>query len=114
MIDKIKGIMRVKEGLDEASSKVEKNIKEVNALAEEIKSLKKGMEMLASAQKDFMQSFEKDKKIISEESLAFKQEIETFKILKKQMQKKVLDDMERDFGNIKNEMRKEITSYSNL
>ena len=98
MIGRIKELVNIKEDIKAVSKDFDELKKEVSSFKEEINKLKESLNDSNSAQKEFLKNLEKDMHIINESKESFKKEVYDFKLLKSQLQNKLLQKFEEELG----------------
>ncbi|MBI2541485.1 hypothetical protein HYV80_02140 [Candidatus Woesearchaeota archaeon] len=96
MLQKIKGLMKVKEDLDAINGNVEENNKIISDLKLELESLKKELSENKKVQDEFLKSFRENLSVIKNLREDFGKELVEFKLLKSQLQRKILDKFEEE------------------
>lgn len=100
MIGKIKELMNTKEQIDIIKNNITYATSSVAELKEEISSLKEhlnnSIEDISSKNNEFFTSFNENMEIIKSTSKEFEKELFQFKLLKAQIQKKVMDKFEEE------------------
>ena len=118
MINKIKDLMRTKEGIDEINKKVEENSKIISDLKNELELLRKGLIETKSGQQEFLKEFRENIFVIKNLKEDFGKEIYEFKMLKAQLQKKILEKFEEELRNDleinREDLRKDAHDYNEL
>jgi len=103
MIGKIKELMGTKEQIDVIKNNLNYAISSVSELKEEINSLKdqlsRSIEDISNKNNEFFRNFSENVGIIKNTSKEFEKELFQFKLLKAQMQKKVMDKFEEELSN---------------
>ena len=103
MIDKIRGLLQVKEDIEALHETFEQNKNAVKELQEELQALKQIVAETQKSQKEFLSQFEQNIGIINESKEALKKEVYDFKLLKTQTQEKILKKLEEE---IETELKK--------
>ncbi len=106
MIQKFKDLMQVSKNLEEVDSKLNSLNEGLSSLRSEFDSLKQSFgevkdtaDEAAKAQKHLLQNFRENVDSISEIKNDFKEEIFNFKLLKNQMQKKIMEKFAEEIEN---------------
>jgi len=111
MLSKIKDLVHTKELVDEITSTVNSHNEAVNEMTGEFSALRTELDAARKIQTEALKEFSKAQSKIVDLEKEFKQEIESFKTLKKQMQKKVHDDVETQTKKLMEDMQNQISGY---
>jgi len=118
MIQKIKDLMKTKEDLDAINQNVEENNRIISELKEELKSLKTGLKETKKSQDEFLNTFKDNLSSISNLKEDFGKELYDFKLLKGQLQRKILDkfeeELQKDLEVNRDSLKKDIQDYNEL
>ncbi|MBL7055670.1 hypothetical protein ISS07_02035 [Candidatus Woesearchaeota archaeon] len=102
MIKKIKELMEVNEQIDVIKNNLTYTTSSVDDMKSEVKNLKESMqeqsENIDHNNKEFLKNFSEDLNIIKETRKDFEKELFQFKLLKAQMQKKIIDKFEEEMS----------------
>ncbi|MBI2134381.1 hypothetical protein HYU09_00175 [Candidatus Woesearchaeota archaeon] len=103
MIGKIKDLMNAKEQIDIIKNNLNYATSSVAELKEEVSSLKgqlsSTIEEISHKNNEFFTNFNENMEAIRSTSKEFEKELFQFKLLKAQMQKKVMEKFEEELGN---------------
>ena len=118
MLQKIKGLMRAKEEIDAISRNIAENSRIANELKDELSSLKKELAETKKAQDEFLKSFKENLFVIKNLREDFGKEIYEFKLLKSQLQKKILEkfeeELQKDLEVNRDSLKKDADDYNEL
>ncbi len=118
MIGKIKELMNIKENIDAITAKVESHSSSMDAFTKEMNSFTEGMGHSRKAQQQLLDEMKKDRGMFASIREDLSREVYDFKLLKAQLQKKLLDKFEEELKqelNINMEtMRKDISDYGEM
>src|SRR3989344_6204195 len=96
MIQKIKDLMKIKEEIDLINGNVKENSRTIHDLKEELETLRKELSETNSIQKEFLKNFKENLFVIKNLREDFGKELYEFKLLKGQLQRKILDKFEEE------------------
>ena len=130
MLQKIKGLMRIKEEIDKINEKLSSTTESTTNLKNDINALKEQLNshviQINEKSNEFFRNFDENINIIKNARDSFQKELFDFKLLKSQMQRKILEKFEeelqkelqvklenlnKDAGEY-NELKKQITNIS--
>ncbi len=118
MLTKIKELMNVKENLDEINRNVQDNNKTISELKNELESLKKELNENNKTQQEFLKNFKEDLSVIHNLRDDFGKELYEFKLLKGQLQRKILEkfeeELQKDLEINREALKKDIDDYNEL
>ena len=118
MITKIKELMDVKSNLEELNKSVSDNNKTVSELKEELNQLRNELSEIKGNQKEFLKAFKDDLGVIHNLRDDFGRELFEFKLLKGQLQRKILDkfeeELQKDLGMNRELLKKDVEDYNEL
>lgn len=118
MIQKIKDLMKTKEDLDLINKNIEENNKIISELKAELTSLKNEVSETKSIQQDFLSMFKDNLTVIKNLREDFGKELYEFKLLKGQLQKKILDkfeeELQKDLEVNRESLRNDTNEYNEL
>lgn len=118
MIQKIKELMRLKEGIDAINRNIEENGKIISGLKTESESLKKELSETKTSQQEFLKSFKENLFVIKNLREDFGREIYEFKLLKAQLQRKILEkfeeELQKDLEINRDNLKKDSEDYNEL
>lgn len=96
MLQKIKDLMKIKAEIDVINKNIEENSKIISDLKTELEELKKGLSETKITQQEFLKNFKENLQIIKGSKDDFSKEIYEFKLLKAQLQRKILEKFEEE------------------
>jgi uncharacterized coiled-coil DUF342 family protein len=99
MLEQIKGLMRIKEELDEMSKKFEESSSSAKSFQLEISLLKKELDELKSSQSIISTQFKSDTQSVREVKEELKKEIGDFKLVKSRLEQKLVEKFEEELKN---------------
>jgi len=130
MLQKIKGLMQIKEEIDKINEKLSSTTESTTNLKNDINALKEQLNshviQINEKSNEFFRNFDENINIIKNARDSFQKELFDFKLLKSQMQRKILEKFEeelqkelqvklenlnKDAGEY-NELKKQITNIS--
>ncbi len=118
MLQKIKELMRTKEGIDLINRNVEENSKLISDLKAQLESLKNDLIETKKEQKEFLHNFKENLFVIKNLREDFGKEVYEFKLLKAQMQRKILDKFEEELQKYlemnRGALKKDMQDYNEL
>src|SRR3989338_8021546 len=118
MITKIKELMDVKSNLEELNKSVSDNNKTISELKEELNQLRSELSEIKDNQKEFLKAFKDDLGVIHNLRDDFGRELFEFKLLKGQLQRKILDkfeeELQKDLGMNRELLKKDVEDYNEL
>ena len=118
MLQKIKDLMRTKEEIDAISRNIAENSRIVSELKDELNSLKKELAETKKSQDEFLKSFKENLFVIKNLREDFGKEIYEFKLLKSQLQKKILEkfeeELQKDLEVNRDSLKKDADDYNEL
>ncbi len=118
MLTKIKELMNVKDNLDEINRSAQDSNKAISELKADLESLKKELEELKTNQKEFLKNFREDLAVIHNLRADFGKELYEFKLLKGQLQRKILDkfeeELQKDLEVNREALKKDVSDYNEL
>lgn len=118
MLQKIKDLMKAKEEIDLINSNIAENNKIVSDLKNELESLKKELAENRKIQDEFLKSFKENLFVIKNLREDFGKEIYEFKLLKSQLQKKILEkfeeELQKDLEVNRESLKKDADDYNEL
>ena len=118
MIQRIKELMNVKENLDEINRNVQDNNKTISELKKDLELLKKELNENNKAQQEFLNTFKENLAVIKNLREDFGKELYEFKLLKGQLQRKILDkfeeELQKDLDVNREALRKDSEDYNEL
>ncbi|MBW2989303.1 hypothetical protein KY358_03215 [Candidatus Woesearchaeota archaeon] len=98
MIQKIRGLMQVKEAIDETNRKIGEHSCSVSSLKEDILGLTGELNEIKASQREFLAGFRENIGIIHESKESLKKEVYDFRLLKAQLQKSILEKFEEELS----------------
>ena len=118
MLQKVKDLMRTKEDLETINKNIEENNKIISGLKEELQSLKRELTDTRKLQDDFLDTFRENISSISNLKEDFGKELYEFKLLKGQLQRKILDkfeeELQKDLEVNREALKKDTENYNEL
>jgi len=96
MLQKLKDLMKAKEEIGIINKNIEENSKIISDLKTEIESLRNELSETKAAQQEFLRNFKENLFIIKNLKEDFGKEIYEFKLLKAQLQRKILEKFEEE------------------
>lgn len=118
MLQKIRDLMKVKEEIDVINRNIGENSKIVSDLKLELELLRKELVESKKIQDDFLRNFKENLSVIRNLRDDFGKELMEFKLLKGQLQRKILDKFEeelrKDLEVNRESLRKDAEDYSEL
>ena len=110
--------MKVKEDIDLINNNIEENNKLISGLKDELESLKKDLMENKKLQDDFLKNFKENLTIIKNLREDFGKELVEFKLLKAQLQRKILDkfeeELQKDLEVNREALKKDTQDYNEL
>ncbi len=98
MIKKIKELMQIKELIDSINKRLEEHTNSIETLKNESAALNDSLEKIKDKQEEFLNNFNQDLNIIRESREALKKELYDFKIIRSQLQKKIIEKFEEELS----------------
>ena len=115
MLIKIKGMMKIKEAIDEVNSKLETTASELGGVKKEIKQLTEETTILKNNQKDLFLDFKENIGLMKDIREDFEKETYNFKLLQNHLQSRILEKFENEIrDNLVKEFEKLKTDVSNF
>ena len=118
MLQKIKDLMRTKEEIDKINKNVEESSKIISELKNELSSLNQGLTGIKQNQNDFLKNFKENMVVIKNLREDFGKELVEFKLLKGQLQRKIIDkfeeEMQKDLEINREALKKDVNDYTEL
>ena len=118
MLQKIKDLMKTKEDIDLINSNLEENNKLVSGLKVQLESLKNDLIETKKEQKEFLHNFKENLHVIKNLREDFGKELYEFKLLKGQLQRKILDkfeeELQKDLEVNREALKKDTNDYNEL
>ena len=118
MLQKIKDLMKTKEGIDLINKNIEENSKIISDLKIELEDLKKEFAETKKTQDEFLKNFKDNLFVIKNLREDFGKELYEFKLLKGQLQRKILEkfeeELQKDLEVNREALRKDAEDYSDL
>ena len=118
MLQKIKDLMKVKEDIDVINKNIEENNKLISDLKVQLESLKDGLIEAKKEQNEFLHNFKDNLHVIKYLREDFGKEIYEFKLLKAQLQRKILDkfeeELQKDLEINREALKKDTEDYNEL
>ena len=118
MLQKIKGLMNVKEDIDVINKNIGENNKVISGLKAELETLRNGLDESNKAQAEFLKNFKENLSVIKNLREDFGKELVEFKMLKGQLQRKILEkfeeELQKDLEVNREALRKDTEDYNEL
>ena len=118
MLQKIRDLMKTKEDIDLINKNIEESNKIISELKAELESLKKELIETKKAQDEFLKNFRENLFVIRNLKEDFGKEIYEFKLLKAQLQKKILEkfeeELQKDLQVNREALKKDTEDYNEL
>lgn len=118
MIQKIRDLMRIKEEIDTINRNTLENSRIASELKAELESFGKEMAEARKMQDEFLKSFRESMFAVKNLKEDFGREIYEFKLLKGQLQKKILvrfeEELQKDLEVSRENLKKDAEDYSEL
>ena len=118
MFETITGVTKVKEEIDVINKNIEENSKIISDLKAELESLRNELKELGSSQKEFLKNFRENLTVIKNLREDFGKELVEFKLLKGQLQRKILDkfeeELQKDLELNRENLKKDTDDYNEL
>jgi len=118
MIQKIKDLMKIKEQIDEINKHIEENSKVTSNLRIELEDLKKGLKETKESEQEFLKNFKDNLFVIKNLREDLGKEVYEFKLLKSQLQRKILEkfeeELQKDLEVNREALRKDAENYNEL
>ena len=118
MLQKIKDLMNAKEDIDLINKNIEENNKIISGLKAELESLNKELTETKKTQDEFLKNFKENLFVIKNLKDDFGREIYEFKLLKAQLQKKILEkfeeELQKDLEVNRDALKKDTEDYNEL
>ncbi len=118
MLQKIKDLMKTKEDIDKINFNIGENNKLISDLKIQLESLKSELVDTKKDQKEFLHNFKENLFVIRNLKDDFGKELYEFKLLKGQLQRKILEkfeeELQKDLEVNREALKKDIDYYSEL
>ncbi|MBI2657912.1 hypothetical protein HYX08_04430 [Candidatus Woesearchaeota archaeon] len=118
MLQKIKGLMNVKEDIGAINRNIEENSKVISELKAELEALRNGLAESNKSQAEFLKNFRENLSVIKNLREDFGKELVEFKLLKGQLQRKILDrfeeELQKDLQINREALKKDAEDYSEV
>ena len=118
MIAKIKELMNVKDDIDLINKNLGENNKLVSELKTELETLKQELKDNNKTQQEFLKNFKENLTIIKNLREDFGKELYEFKLLKGQLQRKILEkfeeELQKDLDINRESLKKDAEDYNEL
>ena len=118
MLQKIKDLMKTKEDIDLINKNIGENSKIISDLKVELESLRKELIETKKTQDEFLKNFKENLFVIKNLKEDFGKEIYEFKLLKSQLQKKILEkfeeELQKDLEVNRDALKKDTEDYNEL
>ncbi|MBI2652081.1 hypothetical protein HYX00_01330 [Candidatus Woesearchaeota archaeon] len=118
MLQKIKDLMKIKEEIDEINKNIKENSKATSDLTIGLEPLKKELTEIKANQQEFLKNFKENLFVIKNLKEDFGKEIYEFKLLKGQLQRKLLEkfeeELQKDLEINRDSLKKDTEDYNEL
>ena len=118
MLQKIKDLMRTKEDIDKINKNIEENSNIISGLKTELESLKKELSETKTSQQEFLKNFKDNLFVIKNLREDFAKEVYEFRLLKGQLQKRLLEkfeeELQKDLEINRDNLKKDAEDYNDL
>ncbi len=118
MIQKIRDVLKTKEDIDLMNRNIGENNRITSELKVELESLKIGLSESKKSQDEFLKNFKENLFVIKNLREDFGKELYEFKLLKGQLQKKILEkfeeELQKDLEVNREALRKDTNDYAEL
>jgi len=118
MLQKIRDVLKTKEDIDLMNRNLEENNKVISELKIGLESLKKELGETKKSQDEFLKNFKENLFVIKNLREDFGKELYEFKLLKGQLQKKILEkfeeELQKDLEVNRDALRKDTDDYTEL
>lgn len=118
MFQKIRDLMRVKEDIDAINKNIEENNKIISELKTQLIELKKELSDANINQREFLNNFKDNINVVKNLREDFGKELVEFKLLKAQLQRKILEkfeeELQKDLSVNREALKKDIDDYEEL
>ena len=118
MIQKIKDLMKVKDDIDVINTNIEENNRLISELKGQLEVLREDFKQTKSMQNEFLKNFKDNLDVIKNLREDFGKEVFEFKMLKGQLQKKILEkfeeELQKDLNINRDSLKKDVEDYNEL
>ena len=118
MLQKIRDVLKTKEDIDLMNRNIEENNKIISELKIELETLRKELAETKKTQDDFLRNFKENLNVIKNLREDFGKELYEFKLLKGQLQRKILDkfeeELQKDLEVNREALKKDADDYNEL
>ncbi len=118
MLQKIRDLMKTKEEIDIINKNIEENSRVTSDLKLELEALRKELIENKKLQDDFLKNFKENLAVIKNLREDFGKELVDFKLLKGQLQRKILDkfeeELQKDLEVNRESLKKDTQDYTEL
>ena len=118
MLQKIRDVLKTKEDIDLMNRNIEENNNIISELKTGLDSLKKELAETKKTQDDFLRNFKENLNVITNLREDFGKELYEFKLLKGQLQRKILDkfeeELQKDLEVNREALKKDADDYNEL
>ncbi len=121
MLDKIRGLMKTSESIDDIRSDQKKAHKELKELQDEIKNVKKELIEMQKANNDFKKSLENSSKSFGDTAQSlnnlkteFERSLDRINLLNMDLQKKMQKELEEKVGVVVKEFKDKVSPYKDI
>ena len=118
MLQKFKDLLKIKEEIDIINKNIEESTRITSNLKNELESLKKELTEIKANQQEFLKNFKENLFVIKNLREDFGKEIYEFKLLKGQLQRKLLEkfeeELQKDLEVNREALKKDTEDYNEL
>lgn len=118
MLQKIRDLMKIKEEIDIINRNIEESAKSSSELKKELDDLKRELSGIKATQQEFLKNFRENLFVIKNLREDFGKEIYEFRLLKAQMQRKILEkfeeELQKELELNRDNLRKDAENYNEL
>lgn len=118
MFEKLKDLMKIKEEIDVINKNIEENSKLISDLKVELGTLSKELNETKISQQEFLKNLKENLFVIKNLREDFGKEIYEFKLLKAQLQRKILEkfeeELQKDLEINRETLKKDVEDYNEL
>ena len=118
LLQKIRDVLKTKEDIDLMNKNLEENNRIISGLKNELESLKKELDETRNNQHEFLSNFKENLVVIKNLREDFGKELYEFKLLKGQLQRKILDkfeeELQKDLEVNRESLKKDTGDYIEL
>jgi DNA repair exonuclease SbcCD ATPase subunit len=118
MLQKIKDVLKTKEDIDLMNKNIEENNRVISELKVELETLRRELTESNKSQAEFLKNFRENLAVIKNLREDFGKELVEFKLLKGQLQRKILDkfeeELQKDLQINRESLKKDAEDYNEL